>query len=222
MCCLAYYVTDALGRRYRKLGGSESFFPFFILGELLKEDLNVIKQELMRKGLKRFSYIKVELGTPLSLLANESDDFNKRLLEDKKIAPYNCKFDCQDISNLKGINLGRYELSFLHPAILLTNIPSGKLPPNNVMVVPIVSSTDKSKKYKSSYHDFEIQREYDGNLANPFLDNPSIVRLGELRTIGIERINIKETLKIDTTFKLLWHKDRDILIDSLIKVIKLQ
>ena len=35
-------------------------------------------------------------------------------------------------------------------------------------------------------------------------------------------LNIKETLKIDNSFKLLWHKDREILIDGLIKMITLQ
>jgi hypothetical protein len=188
----------------------------------LEQNLNTIKHELAKKGLKRFAYVKVDLGTPLSLLADESDENNKRLLENKNIQEYNCQFDCQDLKNLKGINYGRFELSFLHPAILITNIPKGKLPPNNVMVVPIVSATDKSKKFKSSYHDFEIHKEYNGNLANPFLDNPSILRLGELRTIGVERINIRETLKIDNTFKLLWHKDRDILIDGLVKMIQLK
>ncbi|MEA3316302.1 MAG: hypothetical protein U9Q30_10620 [Campylobacterota bacterium] len=84
------------------------------------------------------------------------------------------------------------------------------------MIVPIVSSTQNSKKYKSSYHDFEILKEYNNNLANPFLDNPSILRLGELRTIGIERINTKETLKHENNFKLLWHTDRELLIDGIL------
>ncbi len=144
----------------------------------------------------------------------------KRLLDDKKIPKYNNNFTCQDLNSLKGINYGKFELSFLHPAILLTNIPRGKLPPNNIMVVPMVSSTHNSKKHKSSFHDFEIAKEYNNSLANPFLDNDSILRVGEVRTIGIERINLKETLREGNNFKLLWHKDRNILIEKLIKVIK--
>lgn len=137
----------------------------------MKQDLKQFKQELMKKGLKRFAYIKVDLGTPLSLLSDENEENNKLLLENKKIESYDCKFDCNDIEKLKGINYGKYELSFLHPAILITNIQKNKLPPNNVMIVPIVSSTHNSKKFKSSYHNFEIQKEYSHNLANPFLDN---------------------------------------------------
>ena len=185
-------------------------------------DLKKFKQELIKKGLKRFAYIKVDLGTPLSLLSNEDDEKSQLLLQNKQIEVYNCKFDCDDIKSLKGINYGKYELSFLHPAILITNIPKDKLPPNNVMIVPIVSSTHNSKKHKSSYHDFEILKEYNHNLANPFLDNPSILKLGELRTVGIERINIKETLKHDNCFKLLWHTDRELLIDGLVKMIELR
>ena len=84
----------------------------------------------------------------------------------------------------------------------------------------MVSATLNSRKHKSSYHDFEISKEYNHSLANPFLDNDSILRVGEIRTIGIERINIKETLRDNGSFKLLWHKDRTILIDKLVKTIK--
>ena len=84
----------------------------------------------------------------------------------------------------------------------------------------MVSANDNTRKYKSSYHDFEISREYNASLANPFLDNNSILRVGEIKTIGIERINIKETLKNNENFKLLWHKDRELLIEKVIKTIK--
>lgn len=188
----------------------------------MRIDLKELKLELIKKGLKRFSYIKVDLGTPLSLLEDENNEHNELLLQNKNIKKYNNTFNCQDLSELKGINYGSSELSFLHPAILITNIPKNKPLPNNIMIVPMVSSTDTSKKFKSSFHDFEIHREYHNNLANPFLDNSSILRLGELRTIGIERINIKETLKNSSNFKLLWHKDRELLIDGLVKVITLQ
>lgn len=186
------------------------------------KDFNKFKSELISKGLKRFAYVKVDLGTPLYLLENENNEHNERLLKNKNITKYNNTFNCKDLSELKGINYGNSELSFLHPAIVITNIPKNKLPPNNIMIVPMVSSTDMSKKFKSSFHDFEIHKEYNNNLANPFLENSSILRLGELRTIGIERINIKETLKYDVNFKLLWHKDRELLINNLIKVISLQ
>lgn len=183
-------------------------------------DLEELKKELSKKGLKRFAYIKVELGTPYYLLNNENDEKNRRLLDDKNIKIYNGSFLCSDLRDLKGINYGKYELSFLHPAILLTNIPSNKLPPNNIMIIPMVSANDNTRKYKSSYHDFEISREYNSSLANPFLDNNSILRVGEIKTIGIERINIKETLKNNENFKLLWHKDRELLIEKVIKTIK--
>lgn len=183
-------------------------------------DIEELKKELSKKGLKRFAYIKVELGTPYYLLNDENDELYRKLLDDKNIKEYNQKFTCDDLKDLKGINYGKYELSFLHPAILLTNIPSGRLPPNNVIIVPIVSSTENSKKYKSSFHDFEISQVYNNSLANPFLDNDSIIRVGEIRTIGIERINIKATLKGQGNFKLLWKKDREKLIENLIKVIK--
>lgn len=187
---------------------------------MTNNDILKIKQQLSQKGLKRFAYIKIDLGTPLKLLKDEANKENKLLLEDKKIKEHDCRFDCDDIERLKGINYGSSELSFLHPAILITNIPKNKLPPDVVMVVPMVSSTPNSLKYKSSYHDFEIHREYHNNLANPFLDNSSILRLGELRTIGIERINIAKTLKSnEQSFKLLWHKDRDKLIENLVNVI---
>lgn len=182
-------------------------------------DLEELKKELSKKGLKRFAYIKVELGTPYYLLNDENNELHRKLLDDKNIKEYNQKFTCADLKDLKGINYGKYELSFLHPAILLTNIPSGKVPPN-VMIVPIVSSTDNSKKHKSSFHDFEISQKYNNSLANPFLDNDSIIRVGEIRSIGIERINIKATLKDQGNFKLLWNKDREKLIEKLIKVIK--
>ncbi|MEA3353593.1 MAG: hypothetical protein U9Q33_07245 [Campylobacterota bacterium] len=186
----------------------------------MRQDIKQIKQELIKKGLKRFAYVKVDLGTPLSLLANEDNQHNERLLQNKKIKKYNNNFTSQDLHDLKGINYGSRELSFLHPAIMITNIKNKV--PDNVMIVPMVSVSESSKKFKSSFHDFEIHKEYNNSLANPFLDNPSFLRLGELRTVGIERINIKETLKTDRSFKLLWHKDRTELINGLVKVITLK
>ncbi|MEA3316303.1 MAG: hypothetical protein U9Q30_10625 [Campylobacterota bacterium] len=73
----------------------------------MKIDLKKIKQELIKKGLKRFAYIKVDLGTPLSLLSDEKDEKNKLLLKNKQIEPYDCKFNCSDVSRLKGINYGK-------------------------------------------------------------------------------------------------------------------
>jgi len=184
-------------------------------------ELNELKQELFRKGLKRFAYIKVDFGVPLALVGNEDDTNNELILQDKGIEKYNCKFECSDLKQLKGINYGKHELAFLHPAILITNIPKDKLAPSTVMIVPMVSATYSSRKYKSSFKDFEISKEYNNSLANPFLDNSSILRVGEIQTIGIERINIKKTLQEETTFSILWHTDRDKLMKAIVENITL-
>ncbi len=184
-------------------------------------ELNELKQELSKKGLRRFAYIKVDFGVPLALVGNENDVNNELILQSKGINKYNCNFKCTDLKQLKGVNYGKHELAFIHPAILITNIPRNKLAPNTVMIVPMVSVTDNSKRYKSSFHDFEISKEYDSNLANPFLDNSSLLRVGEIQTIGIERINIKETLQKKSTFSFLWHKDSDKLMKAIVDNITL-
>lgn len=93
------------------------------------------------------------------------------------------------MKNIKGLNYGEYEFCYNHMALILSDIHHKYINNiKNVIVVPISSTKRKNS--------ILLEKKY-----NNFLSDDSYILLDNIKHVGLERINIKDTkLHFKNTF----------------------
>ncbi len=133
--------------------------------------------------------------------------FGEKLVEsqDKKARRDNDELKVHEIKQMKGLNFGYYEFCYDHYAVVLSEIKQKYINEYTTIIVAPISSTYRKGRIL-------IEKEH-----HVFLEHDSYIVIDQIRHIGLERINLKDTerkIRRNESTKLLFEASQKAIIDT--------
>lgn len=130
--------------------------------------------------------------------------FGEKLVEteDNKVRKDDDCLRVREIKQMKGLNFGYYEFCYDHYAIILSKIKQEYINEYTTIIVAPISSTKRKGRIL-------LEKEF-----HPFLSHDSYIVIDQIRHIGLERINLKDTL-----YKIRRNESQELLYEASQKAI---
>ena len=132
---------------------------------------------LNNNGFSRWHFAKANFGENFKWSKNDKSEDKYSAVQRQGY------FTFQDIENMKGLNYGQYEFGANHYCVISTKVYRG------IKLIHVIPMTSLKNKTPGKWDIVISPSEYQ------FLEHDTIIHVGRMQEIGIERFSIKEMKK---------------------------